>query len=474
MEMPAQVDFAVKGAPARRVDSSGRVYVDQRAVLGMALPLMAGCGVQILLTLTDVWFVGHISTRALAAVGVVQGPILVAVCILGSVAFAAQTFVAQYHGARRYRRASQSAWSALWAILCSVPLFLLVGSAGRLLVAPFGLDPDIAQLTSQFWLPRISGAWMGVAASTMMGFFNGIGQPRTTLLMSATTLAANVLFNQLFIVGLSWGVAGSAWATNIAQASGLLVALRVFMGRTEYATCLTWKPHRARLLEQLRLGLPMGLLTAGDLLGFSLFQIMQVRVGVAEGAATQVVIALTAASYTLGFGIASAGAILVGQSIGAGDTCWALRIGSRVILLTALYMGSVGVLLALAGPWIVPLLTNQQDSASAATNALGVRLLWIAAAYQLFDGLNLGGASCLRGAGDAVIPAALVMPLSLLVFVPMAHSLTFRRDQGWVEFLPQFGWGATGGWTAVLIYMILLGTSLVVRWRSRAWERLRL
>src|SRR5437879_9113204 len=58
--------------PAQRIDAAGRTHVDQRAVLALALPLMANSAVQIVLNLTDMWFMGRISTRALAAVGAVQ------------------------------------------------------------------------------------------------------------------------------------------------------------------------------------------------------------------------------------------------------------------------------------------------------------------------------------------------------------------------------------------------------------------
>jgi MATE family multidrug resistance protein len=60
------------------------------------------------------------------------------------------------------------------------------------------------------------------------------------------------------------------------------------------------------------------------------------------------------------------------------------------------------------------------------------------------------------------------------VFLPLAHILIFAPGQGWFHFLPQLGYGAQGGWTAVLIYIVLLGTTLYLRWRSRAWQRIRI
>src|ERR1700689_5008934 len=77
--------------PAQRIDAAGGTHVDQRAVLALALPLMANSAVQIVLNLTDMWFMGRISTKALAAVGAVQWLIVAAVLVLGGAGMAVQT-----------------------------------------------------------------------------------------------------------------------------------------------------------------------------------------------------------------------------------------------------------------------------------------------------------------------------------------------------------------------------------------------
>ncbi|HEY0342458.1 MAG TPA: MATE family efflux transporter [Steroidobacteraceae bacterium] len=477
-ELPAQRNLPEpRKLPAQRIDAAGRTHVDQKAVLALALPLMANSAVQIVLNLTDMWFIGHISTQALAAVGAVQWLVLAVVLVLGGVGSAVQTIVAQAQGARRYRRASQAVWTALWATLCAIPLFVLIGNAGHLILAPFGFDPQVEKMAAAFWMPRISGAAFGSAVWALISFFNGVSRPRVTVLITALTAVANVIFNEIFIFHLGLGVAGSGWATPVAQAAGLVLGLAIFLGpdyRRMFRSNLTWKPHARRLLEQLRLGMPMGLLPAADLLGFSIFQMMQVRLGTVGGAATQMVMVLTSLSYMPGYGIAQAGTTLVGQSIGAGNRPWAQRVGSRVILLASVYMGSIGLLIALAGPWLLPFFTAAHDAEAVAAVALGTKLLWFAALYQFFDGLNLSSGLCLRGAGDALVPAALVLPVSLLVFVPLAHALTFAPGQGWVNFLPQFGWGAYGGWLAVVLYLMLLGCALFLRWRSGVWQKIRI
>jgi multidrug resistance protein, MATE family len=477
MDFPTQTAGAAAQLPAQRIDSAGRVHVDQRAVLALALPLMANSAVQIVLNLTDMWFMGRISTKALAAVGAVQWLVIAAMLLLGGAGLAVQPLVAQSFGARRYARASQALWTALWAMGCAAPLFILVGAARHVVLAPFGFDPQVEQLAAAFWFPRMGGAFLAAAVWAAFGFFNGVGRPRVTLLITVLTTLTNALLNQVFIFNLGWGIAGSAWATNCAQLTGLLFAVALFLRvgyRQRYRSHLTWYPHSRRLRQQLQLGVPMGLTPAADLSAFAMFQMMQTRLGTVGGAATQMVVILTSIAYMPGFGIASAGTTLVGQSIGAGARGWALRVGTRVILLAALYMGGIGIVIALCGRWVLPFFTGSHDAEAAAAVALGTQLLWLAAGYQFFDGLNLGSGLCLRGAGDVRVPAALVLPVALLLFAPLAHAFTFAPGQGWVTFLPQFGWGAVGGWVAVLIYVMVLGTTLFLRWRSRAWQRIRI
>ena len=80
--------------PARRVDTAGKVHVDLRAIVALALPLLANSAVQLVLNLTDVWFIGRISTQAMAAVSAVHWLAFVVLLVLSGVGMAVQTVVA--------------------------------------------------------------------------------------------------------------------------------------------------------------------------------------------------------------------------------------------------------------------------------------------------------------------------------------------------------------------------------------------
>ncbi len=459
--------------PGQVLSSSGRPRLDYLAVSTLAFPFMLNSAVQAVLNATDTWFVGRLSPAATSAMGAVYWPVLVFILLFGGVGLSVQTLVAHAYGGGRYARAAQATWTALWASLFTVPACTALSLTGFWIFSPFGIPVETLHLALAYWFPRILAAPLGIALWSLLGFFNGIGRPAITLRITLIVAVVNAVLNQILIFDLGLGVAGSAWATAAAQLVGVALALAGFLSKTSrlrYRSHLTTRLRMRALRRQLSLGFPMGLLSAADILGFALFQLMQVRLGNADGAATQIVMMLTSFCYMPAVGIAMAGTTLVGQAIGAKNPDWAGKVGNGIIAIAVLYMGLIGLVLAALGPWLLPLFINGSDPQSPLVVATGCKVLWIAAGYQLFDGLNISSGSCLRGAGDVRLPALMVLGLSWIFFVPLAHILSFKPGAGWVDWLPQVGWGAVGGWLAALAYICLLGMMLFLRWHSGAWR----
>jgi MATE family multidrug resistance protein len=365
----------------------------------------------------------------------------------------------------------------LWATSATVPAFLLLAFCGRWLLHPFGLDPQVEALALEYWTPRMGGAFVGSMAGAALGFFNGISRVRHTMLIVVVTFVTNAVANQVFMFNLGMGMKGAAWGTNVAQLAGLALAMWLFLGGEfgrKFRSALTWRPKLAVIRAQLRVGLPIGVTIGADVLGVAVSQMMVAQTSAVGAAATQIVIMLTSVAYMPTIGIAMAGTTLVGQSIGAGNRDWAGRLGNVVIAMCVTLMASVALLLILFGPWVLPRFVSSGDGAAAEVVALGLVLLWPAAAYQVFDGLNFGASLCLRGAGDTRVPAFMALVLSWCVYVPLAHTLIFPAGEGWIGGLPQYGLGARGAWLALMIYVILLGLGMYWRWRHAAWRRMSL
>ena len=136
--------------PAQKLDAAGRPHADLRAIFRLAAPLMATNAVQALLNLTDLWFVGRLSTDALAAMSAIYWIVTCAVLLFGGVGLAVQTFVAQAFGSRRGAHASRALWNAVWASLAMIPAFLLLAWAGPHLLRPVGLPPEVELIRQSF------------------------------------------------------------------------------------------------------------------------------------------------------------------------------------------------------------------------------------------------------------------------------------------------------------------------------------
>jgi MATE family multidrug resistance protein len=385
--------------------------------------------------------------------------------------------VAQARGSRRKARASRALWNALWASLAMAPVFLGLAFCGPPMLAPFGLDPQVEALALEYWMPRMAGAFIGLMGWAAMGFFNGISAVRFTMAVVVATTVANATFNQILMFELGLGMEGAAWGTNAAQFVGVVLAMVFFLRGDighRYRSAIMWRPRWSVVRAQLLVGLPIGVMMGADVLGLALSQMMIAQTSATGAAATQIVMALTSMAYMPTIGIALAGTTLVGQSIGAGSREWANRLGNVVIAMCAALMAVVALLLLLVGPWVLPLFVSAGGASAADVVALGLILLWPAAAYQIFDGLYCGASFCLRGAGDTQVPALTALCLSWFLFVPLAHTFIFAPGRGWIDGLPQFGLGAKGGWLALMIYVTLLGCSMYWRWRHGAWRRMRL
>jgi MATE family multidrug resistance protein len=462
--------------PALRLGAGGERHIDMRAIAVLALPLVLNSTVQAILNLTDTWFIGRLSTAATAAIAAVHWLALLAIFLIGGVAMGVQTLVAQAYGAGRFRRTSQIAWMGLWASVLTIPAFGLTIAFGPAMIRAFGLAPDVEALAIEYWIPRMVGGPLAAALWAAVAFFNGIGRTRVPLTIGLVVLASNAVLNEIFIFRLGWGMAGAAWATTAAELIGVVLAIRMILALEpgRFAPHLTWRPNPRRISALIALGLPMAMTACADLGAAALFQLMQVQVGVVDGAATQIVTIFTAIAYMPGIGLALAGTTLVGQAIGAGDREWAERLGDRIVAVVACYMGGIGLVIALTGDWLVPLFVNAADPRAAEVIALCSSLLWLAAAYQFFDGANFASAFCLRGAGDARVPALIVLACGTLLFLPLTHYLTFAPGEGWFDGVPGRGLGAVGGWSAILVYVVAIGTALWLRWKNGAWKLIRL
>jgi MATE family multidrug resistance protein len=89
--------------------------------------------------------------------------------------------------------------------------------------------------------------------------------------------------------------------------------------------------------------------------------------------------------------------------------------------------------------------------------SIGVSLLFIAAFFQLFDGLQVVATGVMRGAGDTRTPMMWNLVGHWLLGLPVGYALCFA-----------WGWGVHGLWVGLSIGLIAVGAILLRAWARRA------
>jgi MATE family multidrug resistance protein len=191
---------------------------------------------------------------------------------------------------------------------------------------------------------------------------------------------------------------------------------------------------------------------------FAVFTSVVASMGDAKMAASQAFVMLLSLSFMQAIGISIASSTLVGRYVGAGD-----RPGVRASFRSSLVLGVglAGVVAVLFVTIPTPLLRIFTDDP--AVVALGRPLLLLGALFQLFDAVAIITEGALRGAGDTRWPFLLETALGWGFFVPVAYGLGIALEGG-----------LTGAWFGGLIYIGLLALLLVRRFRSGAWQQIRI
>jgi MATE family multidrug resistance protein len=161
-------------------------------------------------------------------------------------------------------------------------------------------------------------------------------------------------------------------------------------------------------------------------------------------------------------GVASGGAILVGEAIGrrAHAEVWPIvRLTGKV---TGTWMCSVGALYALAPTLLMGLFRPRDVPADTLLKA-GATMLVFSAFWQLFDALNLTIGEALRAAGDTVWCMWARIVLAWFVFTPSAWIAVFV-----------LGGGVATVMTSLVTYVALLSLVLCLRFASGRWRSIEL
>ncbi len=251
---------------------------------------------------------------------------------------------------------------------------------------------------------------------------------------------------------------GSAWASSIATTLGFLLLLACFSRRVGHDIPKARIELRWREIgRMLRFGLPSGINYFLEFAAFALFiNVVVGHLGTTTLAAFNIVFQLNMLSFMPAFGLASAGAILVGEAIGRGQKERVPALTGLTLRFSGGWMLGVGILyILLPGPFIR--LFAPADVPAEKLIQVGTLMLGLSGVWQLFDAVAMTITESLRAAGDTAWPMAARIFLAWCVFTPGA----------WLAVLV-FEGGPTAVMGSVIVYLFVL--ALVLAYRFREWS----
>jgi len=407
--------------------------------------------------LVDSAVVGHLSTTAYAAVSLGLAWAWGAMAFGIGVMLSLDALVSQARGARDelgVARALQR--GVLLAVLLGVALAPVLWFTEPVLRA-FGQPDAVIAPAAAYARVLILAMAPAFVFAALRQTLQAMGHVRELV---AAVLLANLL-NYVLDRALTegwWGlprlgVVGVAWSTvlcDLLMVGAVLVLARgVLLPRLWPLVPRVFQPRP--LLRMLALGVPIGVQLALEAGAFNAVTFLMGRLGEVEVAGHRTALNLASTSFMVPLGLSTAAAVRVGHCIGEGRSEAARRAARVAIGLGALVMLGFASLFAWQPHTLSVLLTDQADVV-----ALAVALMPYAAAFQLFDGLQVVCSGILRGSGDTRWPLAVNLVGYWLLAIPVGAWWVLRG-----------GGGPTQLWITLGSALAVVALGLLLRVRTR-------
>jgi multidrug resistance protein, MATE family len=307
--------------------------------------------------------------------------------------------------------------AGLVLILLQLALF-----AGAFAVAP--ASAEVEGLARQYLAIRIWGAPATIALYAVTGWLIAVERTRAVFALQLWINGLNIVLDLWFVLGLGWGVPGVAWATLIAEWTGLAVGLWFCREAFGPALQAAWARigDRQALVRMIAVNRDIMIRSVVLQACFTTFVFLGARFGDVTLAANQVLLQfLGILSYALD-GFAFAAETLVGQAIGAraaGDVRQAVRLSLVWTFAGGL---ALGVGFWLAGPWLIDLMATDPMVRLEAR----AYLPWIAASPVFgalawaYDGIYIGALLTAEMRRLMLVSAAAYV-LALVVLLPFGN-----------------------------------------------------
>lgn len=325
------------------------------------------------------------------------------------------------------------------------------------LVTFFGLKGDALTLSIEY-LRSIAPFYIAFGCGLgLITALRAVGDVKTPMIIGVIMNLFAIFFMLVFVNGWlgfpEYGVRGAALGIGLSFLIGAILLIVFWLSNqlpVKYSSIFTLDTYRVK--EIFKVGLPAALEQVIFQVGITAFLILVALYGTEAYAAYGIGVQILSFSFVIGFGFSIAGATLVGQHLGAGDTDQARRAGWGAMRLSIVSMTFFGILITLFAEPLARFMIDNDEVVR-----LSVIFIWLLGSMQPLMAIEFSLGGALRGAGDTKTP--LMITLTCLLFIRVLLALIFYMLDASVEII----------FSTLVADYIVKGFLYVARFRSNKW-----
>ena len=324
---------------------------DRRShILKLATPIILGMLSINILDIVDTAMIGQLGDNALAATGFASFLFWSSFAATSGIAGGIQTITARRLGENKPTECGIPLNAGiLTVIIYSVCLCVAMMIAAPHILSLFSSDPNVVQLSLDYYMWRLPGILAIGIAFCFRGFWNGIKQPNTYTIILIATHILNIGLNWALIFGKlgcpALGVKGAAIGSTLSLYVGMVLYIIVTTYKQSAMNVLSRLPTKSDLHALLKLSAPAAI----DQFLFSLFLLGMFwifgQLGTQAAAVAHVVIICVLLLFLPGVGFGMTSLSLVSEALGKGNPKDAKQWAWDIIMLGIPFITIVGLLL---------------------------------------------------------------------------------------------------------------------------------
>lgn len=445
--------------PLKRLQMNIKSYIPfYRRNLSLAFPVMITQAGQMVVQFADNIMVGQLGTSQFAGVGFANALFAMGLVFCTCFTQGMIPYVGQNFGRGDHKKVSEYFTNGLVldTIMCIAVMAIMFAIVP--LMGHMGQDPKILGYAKEYYTIMVYSLAPFVIFYVIRALTEGVGNTKYTMYITVFCNALNIFLNWVLIFGHfgfeAMGVKGAAVATFISRAAMLAIGIVILLSGKLYKRYLGDIRLRALNMKQFKevakTSFPISFQGLIEVTTFSLAGIMAGWFGEIAMAAHQASQTIITFTFMVAQGVGVAATIRVSHQYGERRFADARKAGFAASHISIALMALSGIAFVLFNDTIPRIFTQDSEVLEIAAN-----LLYVAAAFQLFDAVQLSALASLRALADVRWP----LIMSLISYY--AVGLPFAYIAG-----SHLGWGPVGVWLGLLAGLMLAAILYLYRFNK--------